>query len=232
MNGSSAGAVGHRENAFLERIRRALAHDLRTPLGTITNYAAILEYQEEAKPADVRVFAGRIRQSAVRAAAMLQHLTDAIVLSEREPSLAGFEPVGLVRALISELPVPARFPANGQEPSGRLPLDSDLLAFTWRAFLVINAEAPGVTGLDVDVEVAHDDGVMLVDMWLGARPTAPPTHSGTSKYIEGGAETTLPESCFALGLAEDLVHMRGGEMSLWGRPGQASNLRLSFPRSH
>src|SRR5262245_25889929 len=88
---------------FLERIRRALAHDLRTPLGTIANYAAILEYPGDAKAEDIQVFAGRIRTSAVRAATMLQHVTEAIVLSERAPRNDEIDPNALLRSILSEL---------------------------------------------------------------------------------------------------------------------------------
>jgi len=229
MNGSSESAVSDRNGAFLERIRRALAHDLRTPLGTIANYAAILEYHGDAKPADVRVFAGRIRQSAVRAAVMLQHMTDALVLSERQPSEATTDPAGLIRALISEMAVHARFPARGEEPPSRLPVDSDLLAFTWRAFLAVNAEAAGDSALDLDIEIGDTDDPITLDLWVGARPPETPARVGSTKFFESTVEVNQPESCFALALAEELIRLRGGEMGLWGRPGQASSLRVSFP---
>jgi signal transduction histidine kinase len=234
MNGTSEDAARSREHAggFLERVRRALAHDLRTPLGTIANYAAILEYHGDTKPADVRVFAGRIRQSAVRAAVMLQHVTDAIILAESKPQpSSGVDPSGLVRALLTEMQVHVRFPVRGPEPHERLALDPDLLAFAWRAFLNVNAEAAGDQSLDVDIEIGPPNGEVVVDMWIGARPNQPPERAGAQPYVEGIAAPAHPESCFALGLAEDLIRIRGGDMGLWGRPGQASNLRLSFPRA-
>jgi two-component system sensor histidine kinase MtrB len=224
-----SGTTGN-EAAFLERIRRALAHDLRTPLGTITNYAAILEYQGDSKPADVRLFAGRIRQSAVRAAMMLQHVTDAIVLSGREPTGEGVDLAGLVRSLLAETSVRARFPARGEELPERVPIDGELVAFAWRAFLAIHAEAAGDAMLDVDVEVASDAGSCTVDFSIGARPAEAPARVGASRWAESSAGTNAPEACFALGLAEDLIRMRGGDMGLWGRPGQGSSLRVSLPR--
>ncbi len=232
MNDSGEGKNRGRADAtgFLERVRRALAHDLRTPLGTIANYAAILEYHGETKPADVRVFAGRIRQSAVRAAVMLQHITDAIGLAERRTPDLGVDPSGLVRALLTEMSVHVRFPVRGEEPHERVPFDPDLLAFAWRAFLAVNAESAGDSSLDVDIEVEPSNGVTTVDMWIGARPNASPERAGSSAYTEGIESPAQPESCFALGLAEDLIRIRGGEMGLWGRPGKASNLRIAFPR--
>lgn len=230
MSGNSKDPALHRTEGFLERVRRALAHDLRTPLGTIANYAAILEYHGDTKPADVRVFAGRIRQSAVRAAAMLQHITDAIVLAERKPAASGFDPSGLVRALLTEMSVHVRFPARAEEPRERVDLDPDLMAFAWRAFLNVNAEAAGEQTLDVDVEVGSSSSSTVVDMWVGRRPDEAPEHSGATPFVEGAGALTHPESCFALALAEDLIKLRGGEMGLWGTPGQASSLRVSFPR--
>ena len=70
--------------ALLERVRRALAHDLRTPLGTIGNYATILEYHDQAKPEEVRAFATRIRASVARTSLMLTQLTDALTLVTRK----------------------------------------------------------------------------------------------------------------------------------------------------
>jgi signal transduction histidine kinase len=229
MSGVAKDPVQLQTDGFLERVRRALAHDLRTPLGTIANYAAILEYHGDTKPADVRVFAGRIRQSAVRAAVMLQHITDAIVLAERKQAALGVDPAGLVRALLTEMNVHVRFPAHGEEPHERLALDPDLLAFAWRAFLNVNAEAAGEQTLDVDIEVVPSETATVVDMWVGRRPNETPERFGTAPFVEGAGTLTHPESCFALGLAEDLIRIRGGEMSLWGRPGQASSLRVSFP---
>lgn len=231
MNGMGNGGMTGHEAAFLERIRRALAHDLRTPLGTITNYAAILEYQGDNKPTDVRLFAGRIRQSAVRAAMMLQHVTDAIVLSGRAPSREAVDVPGLVRSMLSEISVRARYPAHGEEPPERLPVDGDVLAFAWRAFLSIYAEAAGDALLDLDVEVASDGARYTLDMWIGSRPTPSPAWTGASKYTESVLGSSPPESCFALCLAEDLIRMRGGEMGLSGRPGQGSSLRVCLPRT-
>jgi signal transduction histidine kinase len=230
MNGTGDGGVNEPEAAFLQRIRRALAHDLRTPLGTITNYAAILEHQGESKPMDVRLFAARIRQSAVRAAMMLQHVTDAIVLSGRTPSKESVDLAGLVRSLLTETSVRARFPAHGEEPVERVRIDGELLAFAWRAFLSINAEASGDAMLDLDVEYGSDDGMHTVDIWIGSRPSESPSRTGASRFTETVLGSSAPESCFALGLAEDLIHLRGGEIGLWGHPGQGSNLRVSLPR--
>lgn len=225
------GAVPGSEAAFLERIRKALAHDLRTPLGTITNYAAILEYQGDSKPTDVRLFAGRIRQSAVRAAMMLQHVTDAIILAGRAPAKESVDLAALVRSVITETSVRARFPVHGEEPGERVPVDGDLVAFAWRAFLSINAEAAGDAPLDLDVEVGDDGRMYTLDMWIGSRPSEAPARIGSTKYAESMLGSSAPESCFALGLAEDLIRMRGGDVGLWGRPGQGSNLRLSLLRS-
>jgi signal transduction histidine kinase len=230
MNGSSEGAVERREDPFLERLRRAMAHDLRTPLGTIANYAAVLEYHGQAKPADVRVFAGRIRQSAVRAAVMLQHLTDAIQLSHGEPAIPGVDPNGLVRSLLSEIAVPVRYPAHGTQPDERVPFDPALMAFTWRAFLAVNTEVAGDTPLDLDLEILKSDDTIALDMWIGPRPDQALDLIGSSQYFEAVVDPGPQESCFALGLAEDLIRMRGGRMGLSGKPGQASSLRVSFPR--
>jgi hypothetical protein len=213
---------------FLERVRRALDHDLRTPLGTIVNYATILESQTEAKSDDVRVFAGRIRSNAVRTAKMLRHVAEALTLSERAPSEHGFDPSGLVRALVSELPLHVRFPARGVEPTDPILFDRELLAFSWRAFLAVNSEAGTRHALELDIEVHWSEIETAIDMWVGTRPAPTPAHVGSSKFAEEALEVVPPESCFALGLAEELVRRRGGDFGLWGQPGRAAGLRIAF----
>jgi hypothetical protein len=68
-------------------------------------------------------------------------------------------------------------------------------------------------------------------MWVGSRPPEAPFRVGATKFAESVLGLSAPETCFALGLAEDLIRMRGGEVGLWGRPGEGSNLRVSLPAS-
>jgi signal transduction histidine kinase len=208
---------------FIERVRRALGHDLHTPLGTIANYAAILEYQNLSKPEEVRLFAGRIRSSAMRMAAMLRQIAEAIRLNEDARSDSPVDVSALVRSLATEMNLRIGYPAHGREPSGQVTMDRELLTYTWKAFLAVNAEVTAGTGFDLDLEVEERS----VTLWVGARPETPPAHVSASKSSDDATEIVPPESCFALGLAEWLVHEQGGAFGLWGRPGRSA-LRVDF----
>lgn len=223
---SSAGAIGG--GPFLERVRHALGHDLHTPLGTIANYAAILEYQGEAKPEEVRVYANRIRTSAVRMSTMLRQVADAITLSQHRTPDEEVDPSSLIRALISELNLQVSFPARGRDPATHVPFDRDLLAFAWRAFLAVNAEAAAAHALDLDIEVEKSEGENAITLWMGSRPATAPTRVSSSRFSDDASGVVPPESCFALGLAEWLIRHRGGDFGLWGRPAQAAGLRIAF----
>lgn len=215
------------DTPFIERVRRALGHDLHTPLGTITNYAAILEYQDHGKPEDVRLFAGRIRSSAMRLAAMLRQMAEAIALTEQARTETAVDLAAAVRTLITQMNLRATFPAHGHEPAEKPTLDRELLVFAWKAFLSINSEASAAQAFDLDVEA---DG-RTITLWVGVRPETPPAHVSASKFSDDASAVVPPESCFALGLAEWLILQRGGEIGLWGRPGQSAALRIAFDRA-
>jgi signal transduction histidine kinase len=209
---------------FIERVRRALGHDLHTPLGTIANYAAILEYQNQGKPEEVRLFAGRIRSSAMRLSAMLRQMAEAINLTENTRPDTSVNLSALVRSLVTEMNLRVVFPAHGREPAEDVTLDRELLTFAWRSFLSVNAEAAAAQGFDLDLET-EDQAITL---WIGARPESAPAHVTASKFSDDASALVPPESCFALGLAEWLIRQRGGEVGLWGRPGQSAALRVVF----
>jgi hypothetical protein len=203
---------------------------LKTPLGTIANYASILEYPGDAKPDDVKTYASRIRSSAVRAAAMLQHVTEAIVLSERPPRNDDVDPNGLLRSLLSELMIDWRFPARAQEPVGRTQFDRDLLAFAWKAFLAVNLEAAPSKALDLDIGVEQTPTETFVDLYLGERSSSRSEYVDPVRFAGLAPASVHLESCFALDLAEELIRLRGCTFGLSGRPGEGASLRIGARR--
>ena len=217
------------EKAFQERVRRALSHDVHTPLGTIANYASILEYHSDPKPAEVPVFAARIRTSALRAAAMLQTVAEALALSQRTLQREEIEPSGVVRAILAELALHAHFPTRAPESIGRVPFDRELLAFAWKAFLDSNAEASGEHVLDIDVEVATTESEYVSMLWVGDHRALLTEVFDADHFPSSGAVLGQPDSKFALGFAQDLVELHGGSVGFFGRAGVASGLRIAFP---
>jgi signal transduction histidine kinase len=215
---------------FSERLRKALAHDLRTPLGTIANYAAILEFHDSANKDEVRAFAVRIRLAATQMATMLQQLSLATELSKEPAQLSPVDVSGHLRALLADLNLHARFPAHGTEPAKAVPFHPGLLDFAWSSFLAMQNGEHAQAGLDVDVDVEVDDRQSTLELWVGMRPTDPPRRVGLAEFNAEHFARSAHASCFALGLAEDLIRQRGGSLELWGKPSQASSIRLTLPR--
>jgi K+-sensing histidine kinase KdpD len=210
--------------SFVERIRKVLAHDLRTPLGTISNYATILECHSAPLPEDVRTFATRIRSNAVRTANMLESVTDAIALSQAPAQLVEIDPAEILRGRISRIEPPNGFRGARLSPA-TIRFDPDLLAFAWRAFLTVNAEAHPGTTLDVDIEIDSGPESNAIDLWVGSKPELGGSGLDAARF----APQVAPNSCYMLALAAELFELRGGGLSLWGSPGRAACMRTRLP---
>lgn len=212
-------------DAFSTRLRRALSHDLRTPLGTISNYAAILEFQGDSSPEEMRNFAKRIRTSAQRTAETLRDLADALTLSTRPPRIEDVDPSTLLRSLLAEMSLHARYPAHGSEPPVLARADPELLNFAWRAFLTTATRADAARSLLVDLEVGGHDR-SSVSIWIGS-PDRPSDEIVDATRFGGlGPDLGSSIACIALELAEALVKRRGGVLELWGKPGDTAGLRI------
>lgn len=210
---------------FAMRLRRALSHDLRTPLGTISNYAAILEFQGDSSPEEMRNFAKRIRSSAQRTAETLKDLADALALSARPAKCEDVDVSNVLRSLLAEMSVHARYPAHGTEPAVLARADGELLSYAWRAFLTTATRAETSRSLLVDLEVGDPDRTSIT-LWIG--PADRPSDGGVdaARFVTLGADSSSTNSCIALELAEALVRRRGGILELWGRPGDAAGMRI------
>jgi signal transduction histidine kinase len=216
---------------FSERLRKVLAHDARSPLGAIVNFASILEFYESADREEVRAVATRIRQSANRLVVMLQHMTDATMLSARPLRIVKVDLSVLLRSVLFDLGLHGRFPARGTEPSEAVGFDLELLTFAWRAFLSVHAGNPAISELDLDLEVSSDEATTTIALWMGVRPNAPAERLGFTRFTQGLSGHGATESCMALGFVESLIHERGGRIELWGRPPEGSAMFFTLPVS-
>lgn len=217
-------AEAQRLGSFLERVRKALSHDLRSPLGTISNYAAILEFQGDVKPDEIRAFANRIRSSSVRAASQLGHAADALAIVIREPQTASTDVGALLRKVLDEQMLLARFPARQSAHDAPVVLEAALVTFAWRAFLALMHEGAAGKMLDIDLAV---DGETL-ELFVGARSAQRGAAVDVARFVDP-TPAASPEACFALALAEDLVALRGGELSLSGDACGSAGLALRLP---
>jgi signal transduction histidine kinase len=217
---------------LLERVRRALAHDLRTPLGTIGNYATILEYHDQAKPEEVRAYATRIRASVARTSLMLTQLTDALTLATHKSGGKRAEPTVVLLALLAELGVQAQGPSLDDEPRGFADVDPDLLRYCWRAFLVMHVQTAPEVRLDLDVSWSEEGDDVIVDLWLSKEhDVLAGERIDPAAYSPRQLESPPQDARFSLTLAEDLVKARNGTLEILGHDNVPTHLRLRVPAS-
>ena len=93
---------------FLERIRNSFSHDLRTPLGSIVNYAAVLEATQGADTEEVRDLGRRIRGNAQRASRMIQLLANATGLASRPYRAVLTDLLALAQSVLSDVGGPGQ----------------------------------------------------------------------------------------------------------------------------
>lgn len=220
---------------FLDRVRKSFSHDLRTPLGSIVNYAAVLEAHQGAEAEEVRDLGRRIRTNAQRMARMVQLLATATGLAGRPMRMASTDLLTLARAVLTDAKGRGQIRV-GQDPGGALAtVDAEVVGFAWRAYVAVESDACGraIDEAELIVRKARDD--LSVELRCGLDP-AIGTGAAISEarvelpsYLRHNGGPARLESSMGLSLAEDLVVSHGGDLEVWGRPGARSGLRVRFP---
>jgi light-regulated signal transduction histidine kinase (bacteriophytochrome) len=237
MNPSCAKAeVGTtRLTRFLDRIRYAVSHDLRTPLGTIVNYATVLEAAQGPGSFETRDLAGRIRRNAQRSARMVQLLVTVIGLASRPLASSSTDLLVLVRSILGD--------AGGRGSAHLLPdsqasnvsVDAEVVGFAWRAYLATESDSSGKPVDAAGILVRQDEDSVQIDLRCDASETAqdPGTEAvertdllGYLRFSHGPARL---ENSLGLGLAEELVVCHGGTLEMFGKPGARSGIRIRLP---
>jgi hypothetical protein len=227
---------------FLQRVHKSFSHDLGAPLGSIVNYACVLESGQglpassspedggssTAHATEVRELGRRIRTNAMRAARMLQLLATATGLASRPLHGEAADALPLAKSVLMD--AGGRGLVRGVAPGVTLHgLDPDLIGFVLRAYVAIENDARGKPTDEASLEVTEEDGHVVVEMRCGANGSVPGDRSDATNFMQQNVGPARMESSMGFGLAEDLVLSHGGEFEVWGRPGRASALRLRFP---
>jgi hypothetical protein len=219
---------------LLERIARALGHDLRTPLGTITNCAALLEGDVALDESALRETVARIRRQAAAVVEESQLLSDALKIAVQPGERRAGAPVALLREIASGLGADVRLrdPPPASSAPAEIAIDPRLVAFAWRAFLAVERSVRGRLPAEAELRVARTaDGDVIELGFDGALAAAPP-FVDPSRWVAGGTGGTPPVAAvsrLALELAGELLAHAGGSLDAAGAPGRACVLRLRLP---
>jgi len=220
---------------FLERIRVSFSHDLRTPLGTIVNYAAVLEATSAEGLEDVRDLGQRIRANAQRAARMIQLLANATGLAARPLHATSTDLFVLARSVLTD--AGGRGQVTGARDTLGAPaeVDAEVVGFAWRAYVSVEQDTRGKPVDDAVLQVVAEPDQLVVELRCGPdrRVDAPVAASmdevELTAYLRHDGGPDRLESAMGLRLAQDLIVCLGGDLRVWGRPGARSGMRLLFP---
>jgi two-component system, OmpR family, sensor histidine kinase MtrB len=216
-------------NPFLEALSRAYSHDLRSPLGTIVNYATMLESEDTLRPDEVRSFARRIRSNAMRAADMLQTVAAATHIAARPAQAEATDLCALLKRSLGERTGETEVQVRGVDGKNVPVIEAAVVACAWSAYLALEQEVAGTAPRNIALEVDCHDGCLALHLGTGEGADVGVSAFDLPRFLRESGGNVRPETSLALRVAVELVRMRGGTVELWGRPGASSVLRICLP---
>jgi hypothetical protein len=210
---------------FVSSVWDGFGHDLRAKIGTVVNFAALLEEGATADAAAARELAARVREHALEAAGMWTVLVDAMnaAAASGARSIERGDPAELLRAIAAEIdvaPALTSTPAKVEVEFHRPPV-----AFALRAFLELERSVRS-SPLEVDLRVEHGDGGPSIEVRCGRDGVDRAPVATVEAFLHSSrARIRSARSC-ALRLAAALVEQSGGAVEFGGRPGEGAWMRL------
>lgn len=218
---------------FLDRIRQTVSHDMRTPLGSIVNYAAVLEATQGADAEEIRDLGRRIRGNAQRTARMIQLLATVVGLGSRPLRTASTDLRVLARSILGDGGGRGEVNLAARSAAPILEVDAEVIGFVWRAYVAVESDSTGKPMDAAELIVVPEVSGVLVELHGGS--TTVQSARTTSEivdmagYLRHNSGPARLENSLGLGLAEDLVIRHGGELGVFGRPGAGSGIRVRLP---
>jgi signal transduction histidine kinase len=216
---------------LLAKVIGALGHDLRTPLGTIVNYASVLEGDPVPAAEEVRDIADRVRLQAKRVVDVAQLLSDALLLVASPPESTTGEAKSLMQAVLDSMNCGIRLvspPARPEDEPGAVELDPRIVGFAVQAWLAVERIVRPELPREARLRVERLDRHVRLDLEFDGGADLPVAGVPIDDYVRDVGVKIPPARRFALEIAVTLLDCCDGKLTLSGKPGRASALRLEL----
>lgn len=214
---------------FLDRVRAALSHDLGTPLGTIANYAAILEeFDARSSATDVPDLARRVGANAQRAARMVRGIAATAALGARGWKGAPTDLRVLALAMLAEVGLRPELGGSHAAGPARPAIDGEVVANVWRAWLGLECDARRAPLTAWALDVRADAGELCIGLRHG-EGTGEAEWLDAARYLRHAGGANRIEHGLAFQLATELVARHAGECRVRAATGHGAELELLVP---
>ncbi len=229
MIGDEPGGAALRR--FLAKVLGALGHDLRTPLGTIVNCAAVLEGDPVPAAEEIHDLAERVRRQAKRVVDVAQLLSDALHLVVSPPETEAGDANTLLQAILDQarggIQLVSAPPRTDDAPRA-IAIDPRVVGFAVQAWLAVEGVVRPELPREAQVRVEHLDQHVRIELAFGGAGDSPDAAVPIDEYLRDVGVKVPPPRRFALEIAAAVLDCKGGALTLSGRPGRDPALRLEF----
>lgn len=229
MTGDEPGDAALRR--FLAKVVGVLGHDLRTPLGTIVNCAAVLESDPVPAHEEIRDLADRVRRQARRVVDVAQLLSDALLLVASPPMTVTGEATTLLQSIVDETNRGIRLvptPTQPDETPQVIEFDARVVAFAAQAWLAVEEVVRPELPREARLGVERRDGHVRIELAFDGAADLPVAAVPIDDYVRDVGVKIPPARRFGLEIAVALLDCGGGELTLSGKPGRGPALRLDL----
>jgi len=216
---------------FLAKVGGALGHDLRTPLGTIVNCAAVLEGDPVPADGEIRDLADRVRRQAMRVVDVAQLLSDALLLVASPPMTVTGEAITLLQSIVDETNRGIRLVPAPMQPDDAprvIEVDPRVVGFAAQAWLAVEGVVRPELPREARLRVERLDEDLRIELAFDGAADLPVAAVPIDEYVRDVGVKIPPARRFALEIALALLECSGGELTLSGKPGRGPALRLKF----